>query len=75
MKVPGRAWLQQEVKPTAGGSRLLQTAFFEPKGLPGLADWHALHPVHRLIFRGTVRVLAERATARSAPDSPAMRRP
>jgi len=62
MKVPGRAWLQYEVVETAAGSRLVQTAFFEPKGLPGLAYWYALYPVHGLIFRGTVRVLARRAT-------------
>jgi hypothetical protein len=62
MKVPGRARLQYEVTSTEGGSRLVQTAFFEPKGLPGLAYWYALYPVHGLIFRGTVRVLAERAT-------------
>jgi uncharacterized protein YbjT (DUF2867 family) len=61
MKVPGRAWLQYEVTPTEGGSRLVQTAFFEPKGLPGLAYWYLLYPVHGLIFRGTVRVLTERA--------------
>jgi len=61
MRVPGRAWLQFEVAETAGGSRLVQTAFFEPKGLPGLAYWYALYPVHGLIFRGMVRVLAERS--------------
>ena len=63
MKVPGRAWLQFEVTATEGGSRLVQTAFFEPKGLPGLAYWYVLYPVHGLIFRGMVRVLAERAAA------------
>ncbi|MEO7664788.1 MAG: SDR family oxidoreductase [Candidatus Limnocylindrales bacterium] len=63
MKVPGRAWLQYEVSAVDGGSRLVQTAFFEPKGLPGLAYWYLLYPIHGLIFRGTVRVLAERATA------------
>jgi hypothetical protein len=61
MKVPGRAWLQYEVAPTDTGSRLVQSAFFDPKGLPGLAYWYALYPVHGLIFRGTVRALAERA--------------
>jgi hypothetical protein len=61
MKLPGLAWLQYEVTATEGGSRLVQTAFFEPKGLPGLAYWYALYPVHGLIFRGTVRVLVERA--------------
>jgi hypothetical protein len=63
MKVPGWAWLQYEVTATEGGSRLVQTAFFEPKGLPGLAYWYALYPVHGLIFRGTVRVLAKRSSA------------
>ena len=61
MRVPGRAWLQYEVTPADGGSLLVQTAFFEPKGLPGLAYWYGLYPIHGLIFRGTVRVLAERA--------------
>jgi uncharacterized protein YbjT (DUF2867 family) len=70
MKVPGRAWLQYEVKPVDGGSRLVQIAFFEPKGLLGLAYWYGLYPVRGLIFRGMVRVLAERASAAFAPDAP-----
>ena len=61
MRVPGRAWLQYEVTARPAGSRLVQTAFFEPKGLPGLAYWYALYPVHGLIFKGMVRVLGERA--------------
>ncbi len=61
MRVPGRAWLQYEVTPAGAGSRLVQTAFFEPKGLPGLAYWYLLYPVHGLIFRGMVRELARRA--------------
>jgi uncharacterized protein YbjT (DUF2867 family) len=66
MRVPGRAWLQYEVEPTPTGSRLIQTAFFEPKGLPGLAYWYGLYPAHGLIFRGMVKRLAERsATPRS----------
>ena len=65
MKVPGRAWLQYEVITTEAGCRLVQTAFFEPKGLPGLAYWYVLYPIHGLIFRGTVRVLAERAVGRA----------
>ena len=68
MKVPGRAWLQYEVLAIEGGCRVIQTAFFEPKGLPGLAYWYALYPIHALIFRGTVRVLAERAL-RAAGDA------
>jgi len=62
MKVPGRAWLQYEVSGDEQRSQLVQTAFFEPKGLSGLLYWYALYPVHGLIFRETVRVLGERAT-------------
>jgi hypothetical protein len=49
--------------PTPKGTRLVQTALFEPKGLPGLAYWYGLYPVHGLIFRGMVKALAERAAA------------
>jgi uncharacterized protein YbjT (DUF2867 family) len=63
MKVPGRAWLQYEVVPEGVGSRLVQTAFFEPKGVPGLGYWYLLYPVHALIFKGAVRALTERAKA------------
>jgi hypothetical protein len=63
MRVPGRAWLQYEVAETPRGSQLVQTAFFEPKGLPGLAYWYLLYPLHGLIFRGMVRRLAARSLA------------
>ncbi len=64
MKLPGRAWLQYEVMPTADGARsiLVQTAFFEPHGLAGLAYWYGLAPIHPSIFRGMVTRLAARAT-------------
>ena len=66
MKVPGRAWLQYEVVPDGAGCRLVQTAFFEPKGLPGLLYWYVLYPAHAVIFRGMVRALARRAEAGGA---------
>lgn len=62
MKVPGRAWLQLEVQPLEDGkARLIQTAFFAPKGLSGLLYWCALYPVHRLIFSGMLRAFAQLA--------------
>ncbi len=63
MKVPGRAWLQFEVREDEGQSVLAQTAFFAPKGLAGLLYWYVLYPVHALIFSGLVRRLAARAEA------------
>ena len=62
MRVPGRAWLQFSVEPTARGSRLLQLASFDPDGIAGYAYWYLLLPIHLPIFRGMVRTLAERAT-------------
>jgi uncharacterized protein YbjT (DUF2867 family) len=64
MKVPGRAWLQFEIAPhDEGQTRLIQTAFFAPKGLSGLAYWYLLYPIHRVIFSGMIRKVAERAAA------------
>jgi uncharacterized protein YbjT (DUF2867 family) len=63
MKVPGKAWLQFEVRSAPGDSRrtLTQTAYFAPKGLWGLVYWYALYPIHGLIFGGMIRRVAERA--------------
>jgi uncharacterized protein YbjT (DUF2867 family) len=61
MKVPGRAWLQFEVTPEAGGSGIRQTAIFDASGLSGLLYWYALYPIHRVIFAGMLRAIAARA--------------
>jgi uncharacterized protein YbjT (DUF2867 family) len=61
MKVPGRAWLQYEVTSDGDGSRVAQTAFFEPKGLSGRLYWYVLLPAHLFIFRGSIRELVRRA--------------
>lgn len=62
MKVPGRAWLQFEAAPRQPeGSRLIQTAFFAPRGLMGLVYWYGLYPLHALVFSGMIRRLARRA--------------
>jgi len=62
MKVPGRAWLQFKIESTEdGGTQLIQTAFFAPKGLFGLMYWYSLYPIHGLIFSGMIRKLVQRA--------------
>jgi hypothetical protein len=72
MRVPGLAWLQFEARPAVGGTELVQTAFFEPYGLYGLAYWYSLYPVHKVMFSRLIRRLAERAVALQAasPDAP-----
>ncbi len=66
VKMPGRFWLQFEVQPLERGrTRLIQTIFFDPKGLLGLVYWHVFHPIHRLVFSGLIRALARQAEERS----------
>jgi hypothetical protein len=61
MKLPGRAWLEFEVTGDESAAEIRQTAIFDPMGLPGLAYWYALYPMHRLVFRGMLRGIAKAA--------------
>lgn len=62
MKLPGVAWLQFKIEPLENGFvNLAQEAFFAPKGLWGLLYWYGLYPIHRLIFSGMIRELADHA--------------
>lgn len=61
MKVPGRAWLQWEARPEDGGTRLVQTALFEPVGLAGVLYWYLLYPLHKRIFSDLVRAVEREA--------------
>lgn len=61
MRVPGRAWLDFEVEADGAGSVIRQSADFHPSGLAGLACWHAVRPLHVLVFRGLLCQLARNA--------------
>lgn len=61
MALPGRAWLQFEVQPAEGGSRIRQTAVFDPVGVLGRLYWYGIWPVHAAVFRGMVRAIAREA--------------
>jgi hypothetical protein len=61
MKVPGRAWLEFEVTPAGGGSRIVQRARFRPSPFWGRLYWYSLLPVHAVIFRAMLRAVARRA--------------
>lgn len=64
MKVPGRAWLQFHVHPLSDErSTLSQTAYFAAKGVPGFLYWYGLYPIHKIVFAGMIRKIAERAGA------------
>jgi len=67
MKVPGAAWLQFETLPHEDGTLLVQTAYFAPRGVPGLAYWYGLLPVHSRIFSGMIAALAAEASRPATP--------
>ena len=61
MKLPGRAWLQFEVRPDGRKTHLEQTAFFEPHGLLGNLYWYGAMPLHRFLFPGLIEAIQQRA--------------
>jgi hypothetical protein len=67
MRVPGRAWLEFEVSEAEEKSQIRQTAIFDPIGLPGLAYWYALYPLHQLVFARMLKGVARAAEKQSDP--------
>jgi len=61
MILPGRAWLEFEVQPAAGGATLTQTAIFDPSGLWGRLYWWVLYPLHVVMWRGMISSIARAA--------------
>jgi hypothetical protein len=62
MKLPGRAWLQFEVDESPKGAIIRQTAIFDPAGIVGKIYWYALYPMHKYVFGGMIRRIADRAS-------------
>jgi uncharacterized protein YbjT (DUF2867 family) len=64
LKTPGQGWMEWRVEQEAGGGTvLMQTGFFAPRGLPGFAYWYLLGPFHRFVFRGLIRAIARMSEA------------
>ena len=61
MKLPGRAWLQFEIKQNNSNITIRQTAIFDPVGILGLVYWYLLYPIHVLVFKGMLNGIARRA--------------
>jgi uncharacterized protein YbjT (DUF2867 family) len=58
LKAPGQGWMEWCVCREGEDSRIIQTAFFAPKGLSGYLYWYFLWPIHTLVFAGTIRKLS-----------------
>ena len=85
MRLPGRGWLEFEVRPRDGdrSASIRQTATFDPLGLAGLLYWYVSWPLHQWVFAQMAHGLAleaqqldagggranEAASARAADDA------
>lgn len=69
MRVPGKAWLRFESIENHGGTELVQTAIFAPKGLFGFLYWYLFYPAHFFIFEKMCRKIAERAESLEHEDA------
>jgi hypothetical protein len=62
MKLPGRGWLEFKIEPLSDGrNRLIQTAYFAPKGLLGFLYWYSIFFIHKFIFDGMIDQIVKRA--------------
>lgn len=51
MKIPGNAWLEFKLD----GDKLIQSAYFYPKGIWGRIYWYSLIPMHHFIFKNMIK--------------------
>jgi len=64
MKMFGPGWLEFEAQPQPDGTtRLLQTAFYVPRGFLGHVYWYSLVPFHAFIFSGLIDQIVKHAEA------------
>lgn len=57
MKVPGTAWLEFKIE----GDKLIQSAYFYPKGVFGRVYWYTLIPIHYLVFNNMIKSIIKKA--------------
>ena len=58
MKLPGEAWLEFKIK----DNKLIQSAYFYPKGVFGRLYWYSLVPLHYLIFKNMINSIIKKAS-------------
>lgn len=51
MKMPGEGWLEFKID----DNKLIQSAYFYPRGILGRIYWYALIPLHYLVFTNMIR--------------------
>jgi hypothetical protein len=61
LKAPGEGWMEWRTENFGSNTRLSQTGFFAPRGLPGFIYWYLFGPLHKLVFRGLVKAIARKS--------------
>ena len=70
MIVPGRAWLEFQIRNVDDDTReLVQTAYYYPNGLLGHAYWYACLPFHIFVFGGMARNIVRWAEQADTVDN------
>ena len=57
MKLPGTAWLEFKVD----DEKLIQSAYFYPRGVFGRLYWYILVPIHYFVFTNMIRSIIKKA--------------
>lgn len=58
MKLPGSAWLEFKID----NNKLIQSAYFYPKGVFGRLYWYCLVPVHYFVFNNMIKSIIKKVT-------------
>ena len=57
MKVPGSAWLEFKIE----DNKLIQSAYFYPRGIWGRVYWYAMSPMHYFIFKNMINNILKKS--------------
>ena len=58
MKLPGRAWLEFKIE----GDKLIQSAYFYPRGVLGRLYWYSLVPLHYFVFTNMIKNIVKNSS-------------
>ena len=61
LKSPGEGWMEWRVENVTGITRLSQTGFFAPCGLPGFIYWYLFGPLHKQVFRELIKSIVRKS--------------
>jgi len=56
MKLPGSAWLEFKID----NNKLIQSAYFYPKGVFGRLYWYSLVPIHYFVFNNMIKSIVKK---------------